>query len=140
MLLDFWGGGSCSHDEVSVLNRRENTTMKLLNIKWKNQLLLLALVPVLLAMVGAAPSMQAAAGPSARPSPFQNIPVSGTVQNVGTFQGTLSIVSFEQGATNNIVASGMLSGVVRDSTGLVVQTLTNEFVSGIPVSFGSAAG
>jgi len=108
-----------------------------MKLSWKYALLLLAIVPMVLAAVSFAPSMRASASPSNGPNPTQNIPVTGTVTGVGTFEGTLSIVSFAQGTTNNVIARGILNGQVLDESGHVVQTITDAYVDNIPVGFGT---
>jgi hypothetical protein len=109
-----------------------------MKLNWKYGILLAAIIPMVLAAVTFAPSMRASASPGNEPNPTQNIPVTGTVTGVGTFNGTLSLVSFAQGTTNNVIARGILNGQVRDESGHVVQTITNAYVDNIPVGFGSA--
>lgn len=111
--------------------------------KFKSKFLLLAVVPLLLVGIAAAPSSMASSttAPGVGTNPLENIAVNGTVANVGTFEGTLGIVSFAPNTANTgIAANGILNGVVRDGDGHIVQTISNEYVSDIPVSFGSGAG
>jgi hypothetical protein len=58
--------------------------------------------------------------------------MTGTVENGGTFQGRLDVVSF---ATQNgqIVATGLLDGTLRDASGGIIGTVTDELVTNIPV-------
>jgi len=84
------------------------------------------------------PSSEAQSQKAARRSPLQNIPVTGDVLSGGTFRGTLDIVSFNANdAGTGLEASGLLTGVLSTPAGN--QTVTNELVTGIPVTLGGAS-
>jgi hypothetical protein len=102
--------------------------VKLNSLRYK--LSLLAIIPILLGAFAIAPavsqSTQAAGNPHR--SPLQNIPITGTIDGGGTFQGTFNTVSFaaDNGA---LVAGGLLSGTLRDAGGNVIGTVTDQTVS-----------
>ncbi|HWQ12335.1 MAG TPA: hypothetical protein VNL77_06015 [Roseiflexaceae bacterium] len=65
-------------------------------------------------------------------NPFQDIPVTGTIDTGGTFTGTLDITRFavRQG---QLVAIGTLTGTLTDALGNVIGTVTNVPVQ-LPVT------
>ena len=97
----------------------------------KNKLLLLAVAPLLLITFTAtsAPSTPAAATPESRHSPLENIHVTGNIATGGTFDGAMDVISFGQDAAGNLVANGMLSGVLRDANGHVIGNVADEYVT-----------
>jgi len=112
-----------------------------MKLAFKNKLLLLAVAPLLLATVAVAssPTAPAAATPTNAHSPFQNVPVAGVITEGGTFSGTLDVVSFAQDGTGNLVANGMLSGVLKDANGGTIGRVTNEFVT-LPAQLTTSGG
>ena len=97
----------------------------------------LFVIPVVIGVLALAPVLAATPAASAKRSPLQNIPVTGTVVGGGTFRGLLDIVSFEPNAAGTgLVANGLLDGTITTPAG--TQTVTNEFVSGLPVTLPSA--
>ena len=57
------------------------------------------------------------------------VPVVGTVTGTiaGTFTGTANITQFAVNSVGQLVAVGTLTGVVRDATGAVVQSIASTF-------------
>jgi len=110
--------------------------VKLNSLRYKFSLL--AIIPILLAAFAIAPAVsqptQAAGNPH---NPLQNIPITGTIDGGGTFQGTFNTVSF---AADNaaLAAGGLLSGTLRDAAGNVIGTVTDQMVS-LPAALSPAA-
>src|SRR5438270_1229396 len=106
----------------------------------KNKLPLFGLLPILIGVLAFGPALlgaQVRAPQNNGHSPLQSIPVTGTIaSNGGTFEGTLSIVSFADNA-GVLVANGLLTGTLRDATGQVIGTVTDEYVPNIPVGTGA---
>jgi hypothetical protein len=91
------------------------------------RLLSFALALGLLSTAFAAPAASAAPA-----NPLTNIPVTGTVQNGGTFVGNLNITSFAA-RSGQLVANGTLSGTLKDAGGNTLGTVTNQAVT-LPVA------
>jgi len=110
--------------------------VKLNSLRYK--LSLFAIIPILLGAFAIAPAVsqptQAAGNPH---NPLQNIPITGTIDGGGTFQGTFNTVSFaaDNGA---LAAGGLLSGTLRDAAGNVIGTVTDQMVS-LPAALSPAA-
>ena len=79
-----------------------------------------------------APMSAAAAAPAAPPSAGVTQAVTGTVQNGGTFAGTLNITRFAV-QNGQLVAVGTLTGTLTDALGNVIGTVTNVPVT-LPVA------
>ena len=79
-----------------------------------------------------APMSAAAAAPAAPPSAGLTQAVTGTVQNGGTFAGTLNITRFAS-QNGQLVAVGTLSGTLTNALGVVIGTVTNVPVT-LPVA------
>lgn len=99
----------------------------------KMQRMIMAIVPLLVVgLMAFAPSILGAPTvQAARPSPLQDVPITGQIVGGGTFQGTLDIVSFSSEASQ-MFANGLLTGTLTDPTGGKRQ-VTNEYVT-VPVS------
>lgn len=97
-------------------------------------------LPVLVALIGsllAIPATSAFAQGGDNPNTNRlEVPVTGTVQSVGTFAGTFSISRF---AIQNqaLVAIGQLTGTVTDSNGVTLRTIVTQVA--MPVSKAPAA-
>jgi hypothetical protein len=92
-------------------------------------------LPVLAALIGALLTIPAApALAQGGNNPNRNrldVPVTGVVQSVGTFAGTVAISRFDI-QNQALVAIGQLTGTVTDSNGVVVRTIVTNVV--MPVS------
>jgi hypothetical protein len=91
---------------------------------------LFALLASLAGTVLLAPLSPAAAQTSTQPvkNTFKNIPVTGTVDGGGAFEGTLNITSFEAEGDQQLVAVGTLSGVLKDLPNGETKQVQNEAV------------
>ena len=91
----------------------------------------LSIVPLLIAVMALAPALvgstQGSTAQAARPSPLQNIPITGQVIGGGTFRGTFDVVSFSN-VSNQMFADGLLTGTLIDAGG-VRHEVVNEYVS-----------
>jgi hypothetical protein len=97
------------------------------------------LLPLIVGTFALAPAFAARPAAGANRSPLQEIPITGTIAGGGTFNGSLSIVSFGPNATNDgLLASGLVTGVLRTPSGN--QQVNKVLVTDIPVSLGGAAG
>jgi len=92
----------------------------------------LALLVAILGALVLAPARPTAAAPS----PFQDIPVVGTIAGGGTFTGTLDVTRF-RAQNGALTAVGSLSGTLTDALGGVIGTVTNVPVA-LPVVLPSA--
>src|SRR5260221_2430282 len=104
-------------------------------------LIVVALLLPLSAMAAASAHTSTSYTTSASTSPFKAIPVTGTVKNkagntIGTFSGTLDVSKFAA-QSGHLVAKGKLSGTLKNTSGVVIATITNKAVT-IPVSFAAA--
>lgn len=105
----------------------------------KQRFLFLAVIPLLVATFVTAPSLSASATPSNHRNPLENIPITGTIENGGSFTGTASVVSFAQNATTGqLEANALLSGVLKDASGHVLGRVANEYVT-LPATLTSSA-
>jgi hypothetical protein len=66
-------------------------------------------------------------------NPLANIPITGTVENGGTFRGSLDVVSFDA-VTDHLVASGILKGTLYDASRHPIGNVEDVWVTDIPVS------
>ena len=98
----------------------------------KNRLTWITLIPLLVGLVAFGLGSSQSTTEAAPANPLANIPVTGTVENGGTFQGTLDIVSFAT-QSGQIVATGLLDGTLRNSSGGTIGTVEDELVTNIPV-------
>lgn len=98
----------------------------------KMKLVVPALLIALLGLFLFAPLTASAASQPAATSTFTNIPVSGTTQNGGVFNGTLNITRFAV-QNHQLVALGTLSGTLTNAAGQAVGSVTNQAVT-LPVA------
>ncbi|HJU42755.1 MAG TPA: hypothetical protein VJ691_08065 [Vicinamibacterales bacterium] len=68
-----------------------------------------------------------------------DVPVTGVVQNVGSFAGTFKISKFAI-QDNTLVALGQLNGTITDTTGTVVRTIVTNVAMPVANASGGAAG
>jgi hypothetical protein len=99
---------------------------------FKVRLVITALLVALIGTLVLAPAQQAAARPApaqaATTNPLAGIPLTGTLDNGGTFAGTLDVTSFtRQGGA--LAAVGTLSGTLRDANGNVIGTVADQAVT-----------
>jgi hypothetical protein len=97
----------------------------------KNKLLLLTLAPLLFIVFTTAPSMSTqASSPNSRGNnPFDNVPITGAITSGGTFNGSMDIISFTDDGAGNLLANGLLTGVLRDANGREIGRVGNEYVT-----------
>jgi hypothetical protein len=97
-------------------------------------------LPILAALIGALLAIPAAPAlaqnGNSRYTNRLDVPVTGVVQSVGTFAGTVAISRFDI-QNQALVAIGQLTGTVTDSNGVVVRTIVTNVA--MPVSRGTAA-
>jgi len=65
-------------------------------------------------------------------SPFIGIPVTGAVENGGTFSGILTVAEFAR-QNGSLVAQGTLDGTLRDANGNIIGTVADQAVT-LPVA------
>jgi hypothetical protein len=107
----------------------------------KNKLLLFTLTPLLLIAFAAAPSVSTQASPTAAAghNPLADVPITGSIASGGTFQGSIDIVSFADDGAGNLLANGLLTGVLRDPSGGEIGRVSNQYVT-VPALLGTAEG
>src|SRR5215210_5715399 len=95
----------------------------------RSMIVLLA-ATLVVGLVGAPAALAGTRAPAAPPRTadvFRGIAVTGTTQNGGQLTGTLDIQRFVT-ANRRLVAVGTLNGVVKNASGDVVKTITDQLV------------
>ena len=96
----------------------------------KKQRIWLSIVPLLIGLMAFAPALigstQGSSVQAARPSPLQNVPITGSIVGGGTFEGAFDIVSFSN-VSNQLMANGLLTGTLIEAGGNR-REVVNEYV------------